>query len=129
MTELEQCKATLREDARRLCEKSKHADHPFPDCPCSVLRVIEELERELSSLTRAFELSECRNATNERLARGYHDDAARLDWLREHSLPMTKRGGWEGLLLSTDTLAALPDGRYELREAIDAAMGGESDGA
>lgn len=53
MTELEQCKAILREDARRLCDKSKHPQHPFADCPCSVLRVIERLEAELAEARQA----------------------------------------------------------------------------
>jgi hypothetical protein len=53
MTKLEQCKATLREDAARLCAKSKHTGHPFGDCPCTVLAVIEGLETELAEVRRA----------------------------------------------------------------------------
>ncbi len=55
MTELEQCKAALHIDALRLCDKSKHTGHPFGDCPCSVLRVIEGLEAELAEARRTAE--------------------------------------------------------------------------
>lgn len=105
MTDLERCKAQLREDAARLCEHSKHPDHPFGDCPCSCLRVIEGLEAALTEARR---------------------DTARLGWLGvNHAQP------WQYCDETWDVLRPNGDSAGSgatIRDAIDAAMGGESDG-
>lgn len=130
--QLEQCKAALREDARRLCGlgTDKVGTH-YADCPCSVLRVIEGLEREFAVMQAdnphpvVSRLTAERNSYRDALAEARRD-TARLDTAERLMRDATAIYCHTGVFVIETRNGVLAD-CSNLREAIDAAMKGEVD--